>query len=287
MSKSRDRSSPSPGPTPTPVEIPSPVARAAVPLCLVVDDEPSTRHYLSLILRGLDIETVELADGAALNTVRTPRAPALIFFNVSIDSTDAIKAILMLAKRGYTGAVQLMSSRGGAVLDHVKTVGVEHKLTMLPVLKKPFSGDAIVNIIRELKLGLPPPVDTRIELDEALSKCWIEFWYQPIVNLRKKTLVGVEAFARLKELPFAEIKIDRSFINNCNTGVNAPLCKTIIDLAHNFGSTAVAVGIERAADALALVSMGCEYGQDFLFGQPMPEERFISLLRQRGVKQSH
>ena len=55
----------------------------------------------------------------------------------------------------------------------------------------------------------------------------------------------------------------------------------MIDLAHNFGSVTVAVGIEKASDALALVSMGCDYGQGFLLGQPMPEERFISLLKQR------
>jgi EAL domain-containing protein (putative c-di-GMP-specific phosphodiesterase class I) len=27
--------------------------------------------------------------------------------------------------------------------------------------------------------------------------------------------------------------------------------------------------------------MGCDYGQGFLLGQPMPEDRFLSLLRQR------
>ena len=97
---------------------------------------------------------------------------------------------------------------------------------------------------------------------------------------------GYSSLARLKELPFAELKLDRSFVTNCGTDkVNAPLCKTVIDLAHNFGSVAVAIGIEKAADAVALVSMGCDYGQGFLLGQPMPAERFTSLLRQRAATQ--
>jgi EAL domain-containing protein (putative c-di-GMP-specific phosphodiesterase class I) len=97
---------------------------------------------------------------------------------------------------------------------------------------------------------------------------------------------GYSSLARLKELPFAELKLDRAFVIDCGTNkVNAPLCKTVIDLAHNFGSAAVAIGIEKASDALALTSMGCDIGQGFLLGQPMPEERFISLLRQRAAGQ--
>ena len=65
---------------------------------------------------------------------------------------------------------------------------------------------------------------------------------------------------------------DQTFVTDCGTDrVNAPLCKTVIDLAHNFGSLAVAIGIEKASDALALTSMGCDIGQGFLLGQPMPE----------------
>jgi EAL domain-containing protein (putative c-di-GMP-specific phosphodiesterase class I) len=61
----------------------------------------------------------------------------------------------------------------------------------------------------------------------------------------------------------------------------------MIDLAHNFGRTAVAMGIEKAADAVALVSMGCDFGQGFLLGQPMSEGRFASLLRQRAATHGH
>jgi EAL domain-containing protein (putative c-di-GMP-specific phosphodiesterase class I) len=97
---------------------------------------------------------------------------------------------------------------------------------------------------------------------------------------------GYSSLARLKELPFAELKLDRTFVADCGTDkTNAPLCKTVIDLAHNFGSAAVAIGIEKASDALALTSMGCDLGQGFLLGQPMPEDRFISLLRQRAAGQ--
>jgi EAL domain-containing protein (putative c-di-GMP-specific phosphodiesterase class I) len=90
------------------------------------------------------------------------------------------------------------------------------------------------------------------------------------------------ALTKVDALPFAELKLDRVFVTDCGSNkMSAPLCKTVIDLAHSFGSMAVAVGIEKASDAVALVTMGCDYGQGFLLGQPMPEERFLSLLRQR------
>jgi EAL domain-containing protein (putative c-di-GMP-specific phosphodiesterase class I) len=384
---------------------------ARVPVCFVVDDDASIRHFLSLIMHGAGIDTEEYGDGKSFGQAAAKRSPDLVFLNIGLESGEAIEAILALAKRGYFGFVQLMSSRGSAVLEHVKSVGEQHKLQMLPVLKKPFDTSAIMRIMQELKLGHPAPMAARIGLDEALRKGWIEFWHQPKIDLRKKQLAGVEAFARarhpqygilspgafmpgatepelaalselalisalkaglnfgklginlrfavnipvsalvklpipdivrahrpqldnwpgliiditeeqivsdlalandmtkrlahlnvklaiddfgrgysslarLKELPFVELKLDRTFVSDCGTDkVNAPLCKTVIDLAHNFGSAAVAIGIEKAADALALTSMGCDLGQGFLLGQPMPEERFLSLLRQRAAGQ--
>jgi len=92
---------------------------------------------------------------------------------------------------------------------------------------------------------------------------------------------GFSALAQFGEMPFAELRFDRKFINCGTDKLNAPLCKSVIDLAHTYRCSAVAMDIDKAADAMALVSLGCDYGQGFLLGQPMPEERFISLLHKR------
>jgi EAL domain-containing protein (putative c-di-GMP-specific phosphodiesterase class I)/CheY-like chemotaxis protein len=398
--------------TPAPAHMAAAENSARPPLCFVVDGDASIRHFLSLVLHGIGVDTEEFAHGKSVETALDKREPNLIFLNIALESSEAIESVVALGRRGYSGHIQLMSTRGSAVLAHVKSIGEQHRLQMLPVLKKPFETNTIIKILQELKLGDPPAIAGRIDLEEALKKNWIEFWYQPKIDLRKKQLVGIEAFARarhptngvllpdafmpgaqeatvlalselalteslnasqkfaklganlrlsvnmpvsalvklplaeivqtqrskfekwpgmiidipedqiisdialanemtkklqpldvrlavdhfgrgygvlarLKELPFAEFKLDRAFVADAGTDkVNAPLCKTVIDLAHNFGSAAVAIGIEKASDALALVSMGCDYGQGFLLGQPMPEERFISLLRQRAMPQA-
>ena len=93
---------------------------------------------------------------------------------------------------------------------------------------------------------------------------------------------GYSSLASLRELPFAELKIDHTFVKNCAIeGTNGAICQTAIDLAHRFGSVAVAEGIENMADLQALQVMRCDFGQGVLLAPPMPKERFIELLNQR------
>jgi EAL domain-containing protein (putative c-di-GMP-specific phosphodiesterase class I) len=93
---------------------------------------------------------------------------------------------------------------------------------------------------------------------------------------------GYSSFSSLRDLPFAEIKLDQSFVKNCAIdATNAAICQTAIDLAHRFGSAAVAEGVETTADLQALMAMGCDFGQGVLIAPPMPQERFLGLLRQR------
>jgi EAL domain-containing protein (putative c-di-GMP-specific phosphodiesterase class I) len=90
---------------------------------------------------------------------------------------------------------------------------------------------------------------------------------------------GYSSFARLRELPFAELKLDRGFVNACSEdGRNAGICRAIVELAHQFGVTSVAEGLEQAADVRAIRDMGCSIGQGYFFARAMPKSKLLALL---------
>jgi EAL domain-containing protein (putative c-di-GMP-specific phosphodiesterase class I) len=84
-------------------------------------------------------------------------------------------------------------------------------------------------------------------------------------------------FARLLDLPFAEIKLDRSFVSNCGQdAMRSAVCQTVIDLAHRFGAVVCAEGVETAQDAALLTDKGCDVAQGYFFARPMPAEILLS-----------
>jgi EAL domain-containing protein (putative c-di-GMP-specific phosphodiesterase class I) len=95
---------------------------------------------------------------------------------------------------------------------------------------------------------------------------------------------GYSSLARLRQLPFSELKIDRSYVTNCHQDkVNAGLCETIVELAKRFGLKTVAEGIETTHESHKLQGIGCDIGQGYLFAKPIPKAQFIGLLGRRMV----
>jgi EAL domain-containing protein (putative c-di-GMP-specific phosphodiesterase class I) len=95
---------------------------------------------------------------------------------------------------------------------------------------------------------------------------------------------GYSSLARLRQLPFSELKIDRSYVTDCNIDkVNAGLCETIVELGTRFGLKTVAEGVETTRESHKLQALGCQIGQGYLFAKPMPRSEFISLMRRRLV----
>jgi len=95
---------------------------------------------------------------------------------------------------------------------------------------------------------------------------------------------GYSSLARLRQLPFSELKIDRSYVTQCHLDkVNAGLCETIVELAKRFELKTVAEGIETVHESHKLQGIGCDIGQGYLFAKPMSKTRFVAALGRRMV----
>ena len=93
---------------------------------------------------------------------------------------------------------------------------------------------------------------------------------------------GYSSLARLRQLPFSELKIDRSYVTNCHSDkVNGGLCETIVELAKRFELKTVAEGIESTHEAHKLQGIGCDIGQGYLFAKPMSKDHFVDMLGRR------
>jgi EAL domain-containing protein (putative c-di-GMP-specific phosphodiesterase class I) len=93
---------------------------------------------------------------------------------------------------------------------------------------------------------------------------------------------GYSSLARLRQLPFSELKIDRSYVTNCHADrINAGLCETIVELGKRFGLKTVAEGIETTHESHKLQGIGCNVGQGYLFAKPMAKRELIGIMRRR------
>ena len=84
--------------------------------------------------------------------------------------------------------------------------------------------------------------------------------------------LGYSSMSRLREIPFKEIKLDRSLVHGCASDkTQAAMCRAIVELAHTLGALVVAEGVELEADLDFVRLAGCDIVQGFLLGRPMPK----------------
>jgi EAL domain-containing protein (putative c-di-GMP-specific phosphodiesterase class I)/CheY-like chemotaxis protein len=88
------------------------------------------------------------------------------------------------------------------------------------------------------------------------------------------------SLARLAEIPFDELKLDGRFARGCAADkAKRSLCRSIINLGHEFGATVCAEGVEDTVDLRTLIDLRCDMAQGFLFAAPMPADQLAHFLR--------
>ena len=170
-----------------------------------------------------------------------------------------------------------------------------HKMTNRLAINVPASVLQRPDFVSHLRRHLPndprfPGLIVEITEDEAISDP--ELAREVAVQLKLYNVhvsiddfgSGYSSLSRLKELPFAEVKLDRSFVNGCaHDATKRAMCEAVVDLARRFEITAVAEGVETTEDLQVLVDIGYDVAQGFLFARPMVGDDFIDLITSRAI----
>jgi diguanylate cyclase (GGDEF)-like protein len=90
---------------------------------------------------------------------------------------------------------------------------------------------------------------------------------------------GYSSLSYLARFPVDLLKVDRSFVEKIATdSYSAELVRTIVQLGNSLGLQTVAEGIEDTEQLGALRTIGCAFGQGFLFSKPLAATDITALL---------
>jgi PAS domain S-box-containing protein len=93
---------------------------------------------------------------------------------------------------------------------------------------------------------------------------------------------GYSSLRHLQLLPFDELKIDASFVRSMtHTRESRKIAAAIVGLGNSLSLTTVAEGVETQTIADMLLWLGCDIGQGWLYGRPVPPEQLPEALAER------
>jgi EAL domain-containing protein (putative c-di-GMP-specific phosphodiesterase class I) len=385
---------------------------AARPVAFIVEAGGlGTEIILSGVLNS-DIRCETFEGSAALAAAMVECTPDLVLLDVTTEATSAVEVLHALSKSSYPGIIQLTSHPGVSMVEPIHQLAKLQSLQVLPPLTRPLDQAALRSALKDLTAKVSQSKAQPIRLDEAIANGWVQFWYQPKIDIRKRSLIGLEAFVRvfhphkglmppaavlnnaddaclaallhhalletqtvctelstlglrvpvsinstlkalqtlptipmfrdnlaktghlrslifdigeediakhraiieglnpffraagiklaidnfsgrilprstLEGLPISELKLSPKYVAQCHTqSTYADVCKALIQLAHDLQSVAVAIGVEVSAQAQTLQQIGCDVGQGFLYGHPLPLEQLVAMIKQRAAAQN-
>lgn len=122
------------------------------------------------------------------------------------------------------------------------------------------------------------PSDIVLEITESSVLSDISGGLQALARLRLKGFglsiddfgVGYSSLSCLSQFPFTELKVDREFVAGVvDRPRKAAVVEASLDLARKLGITAVAEGIETAAQWQRMAQLGCDLAQGYLVAHPV------------------
>jgi diguanylate cyclase (GGDEF)-like protein/PAS domain S-box-containing protein len=126
-----------------------------------------------------------------------------------------------------------------------------------------------------------------VEITESLLFDANTFVNNKLLEFRNATIqvalddfgTGYSSLSYLKKFDIDYIKIDKSFVAQLTPySDDLALCEAMILMAHKLGIKVIAEGVETEEQRQLLLAAGCDFGQGFLFCDPLAADAFEQLL---------
>lgn len=136
--------------------------------------------------------------------------------------------------------------------------------------------------------GIPPEA-IEIEITESLLMKDAEAIIAKVRQLRRTGMrISIDDFGTrysslnyLRRFSVSSLKIDQAFVRDISLGHGSnAIIHAILGIAHSFGLHVLAEGVETEAQKQALLRLGCDEMQGFLFSRPLPAAQVEAFLAQ-------
>lgn len=134
------------------------------------------------------------------------------------------------------------------------------------------------------------PHQVELEITESVAMLDADFMLDMVARIKRRGITvavddfgtGFSSLSYLERLHVDRLKIDRSFVNQMSTATSSQrIVETIVQLGRNLGLVIIAEGVEREDEVEALLRMGCQEAQGFLFAKPLTPELLVNELKSR------
>ena len=137
-----------------------------------------------------------------------------------------------------------------------------------------------------------PPEKINFEITETAVENSLDIMVENLNLLSKEGITfslddygtGYSNIKRIITLPLSIAKLDKSFIDEIHDPDHQVIVTNTVKMLKELNLKIVSEGVETESQLQFLNELGCDYIQGYYFSKPLPEEEFVSFIKEHNTK---
>jgi EAL domain-containing protein (putative c-di-GMP-specific phosphodiesterase class I) len=181
------------------------------PVCVLAGVSSGEADTIRSVLGTYGVELIKFDYANKLPRPDNTRNPNVVFFGAGDGDSDTSSIFSHVATPKFDGTIQVLGDVPEALRNSINKQAAQRGMRTLPPLQSPVTRTALEHVVLSEGLSRGPTGVVEIGLGIALTNHWIEFWYEPQIDLRTNMIHGAEARVRLRH-PRYGVLLPHSFL---------------------------------------------------------------------------